>query len=67
MPSFFFLFSVLKVTNTFVLRASGKCDVRGIRTTTVRDVTMYCQERYMENVMQRQDFIWKNQVTYKLQ
>ena len=48
--SFFFL-SVLKVTNNFVLHINGSCDVHGLRTTTVRDVTMmYCKERYMENV-----------------
>ena len=47
----FFLLSVLKVTNNFVLHINGSCDVRRIRTTTVRDVTMmYCKERYMENV-----------------
>ena len=49
-----FFLSVLKVTNTFVLHVNSSCDVhgiRGVRTTTVRDVTMnYCKERYMENV-----------------
>ena len=46
-----FFFSLLEVTNIFVLRVSGNCDVRGVRTTTVRDVMMmYSQERYMENV-----------------
>ena len=45
-----FFFSVLKVTNSFVLHISGNCDVRGVRIT-VRDVTMmYSQERHMENV-----------------
>ena len=49
-----FFLSVLKVTNTFVLHVNGSCDVHGVhgvRTTTVRDVTMmyYCKERYMEN------------------
>ena len=44
-------FSVLKVTNAFVLHVSGNCNVRGVRTATVCDVMMmYCQERYMENV-----------------
>ena len=44
-------FSVLKVTNTFVLHVNSSCDVHGARTTTVHDVTMmYCKERYMENV-----------------
>ena len=48
---FFFLIFLLKVTNTFVLRVSRNCDVRGVRTTTVHDITMmYSQERYMENV-----------------
>ena len=48
-PSFFL--SMLKVTNTFVLHANGSCEVHGVRTTTVRDVTMmYCKEQYMENV-----------------
>ena len=48
---FFFFFFLLKVTKIFVLRVSGNCDIRGIRTTTVRDVKMmYSQERYMENV-----------------
>ena len=48
---FSLFFSVLKVTNAFVLRVSGNCNVRGIRTVTVCDVTMmYCQEKYMENV-----------------
>ena len=29
---------------------AGSCDVHGVRTTTVCDVTMmYCQEWYMEN------------------
>ena len=47
---FFFFFSVLKVTNSFVLHISGNCDVCGVRIT-VRDVTMmYSQEWYMENV-----------------
>ena len=51
-PSFFF--SLLKVTNIFVLCVSGNCDVCGIRTTTVCDVMMmYSQERYMENVPKR--------------
>ena len=46
-----FFISLLEVTNIFVLRVSGNCDVRGVRTTTVSDVTMmYSQERYMENV-----------------
>ena len=50
----FFFFSLLKVTNIFVLCVSGNCDVRGIRTTTVCDVTMmYSQERYMKNVPKR--------------
>ena len=50
-PSFFFFLSVLKVTNTFVLHVNGSCDVHGVRTTTLRDVTMmYCKEWYMENV-----------------
>ena len=45
-----FPFFLLKVTNIFVLRVSGNCDVGGLRTT-VRDATMmYSQERYMENV-----------------
>ena len=44
-------FSLLEVTNIFVLRISGNCDVRGVRTTTVRDITMmYSQEWHMENV-----------------
>ena len=48
---FFFFFYVLKVTNTFVLRVSGNCNIHGVRTTTVCDVTMmYCKERYMESV-----------------
>ena len=34
-PSFF---SLLKVTKIFVLRVSGNCDIRGVRTTTVCDV-----------------------------
>ena len=39
------------MTKIFVLRVSGNCDIRGIRTTTVCDVKMmYSQERYMENV-----------------
>ena len=47
----FFFLAVLKVTNTFILHVNGSCDVHGLRTTTVRDVTMmYCKERYMENV-----------------
>ena len=47
-PSFFFW---LKVTNTFVLHVSGNCDVCGVRTTTVCDLTMmYSQEWYTENV-----------------
>ena len=49
--SLLFFFSLLKVTKIFVLRVSGNCDIRGVRTTTVRDVKMmYSQERYMENV-----------------
>ena len=33
------------------LTALSNCNVCGVRTTTVRDVTMmYCQKRYMENV-----------------
>ena len=50
--SFFFFWSVLKVTNTYyVLYVNGSCDVHGVRTTTVRDVAkMYCKEQYMENV-----------------
>ena len=48
---FLIFFSVLKVTNTFVLGVNGNCDVHGVRTTTVHDVTMmYCQEWYMEKV-----------------
>ena len=40
-PFLFFLFFVL--TNSFVLHVSGSCDIHGIRTTAVRDVTMmYC-------------------------
>ena len=51
---FFPCFSLLKVTNTFVMCISGNCDVHGIRTTTVRDVMMmYSQEQYMENVPQK--------------
>ena len=47
---FLLFFSVLKVTNIFVLHVSGNCDVCGVRITTVCDVTMmYCQEFYMEN------------------
>ena len=35
----------------FVLHVKGSCDVHGVRTTKVCDVTMmYCKERYMENV-----------------
>ena len=50
-PFVFFFFSLLKVTKIFVLHVSGSCDIRGVRTTTVRDVKMmYSQERYMENV-----------------
>ena len=50
-PFFFFFFSLLNVTKIFVLRVSGNCDIRGIRTTTVCDVKMmYSQEQYMENV-----------------
>ena len=46
-----FFFFVLKVTDTFVLCVISNCEVCGVRTTTVRDVTMmYCQKRYMENV-----------------
>ena len=42
---------MLKVTKTFVLRVSGNCKVRSVRTTTVHDVTViYCQEQYMVNV-----------------
>ena len=42
---------MLKVTNNFVLHVNSSCDVHGVRTTTVRDVTMmYCKEPYMENV-----------------
>ena len=49
--SVLFFWSVLKVANNFVLHVNGSCDVHGLRTTTVRDVTvMYCKERYMENV-----------------
>ena len=45
------IFPVLKVTKTFVLRVSGNCEVRGVRTTAVCNVTvMYCREQYMENV-----------------
>ena len=50
------IFSVLfffcvKVTNTFVLHIDGSCEVHGVRTSKVCDVTMmYCKERYMENV-----------------
>ena len=52
---FFFFLSVLKVTNTFVLRVNGSCDVHGVRTTTLHDITMmYCKERYMENVPKEQ-------------
>ena len=44
------LVACVKVTNTFVL-LYGSCDVHGIRTTKVCDVTrMYCKEWYMENV-----------------
>ena len=44
-------FSLLKVTKIFVLCVSSNCDIRDVRTTTVRDVKMmYSQERYMENV-----------------
>ena len=40
----FFFWSVLKVANNFVLHVNGSCDVHGLRTTTVRDVTvMYCK------------------------
>ena len=50
-PFFFFFFSLLKVTKIFVLRVSGNCDIRSVRTTTVRDLKMmYSQEWYMENV-----------------
>ena len=39
------------LSNTFVLHVNGSCDVHGVRTKTVCDVTMmYCKERYMENV-----------------
>ena len=49
--SLLFFISLLKVTNTFVLHVSSNCHVRGVRTTTVRDVTMmYSQEWYTENV-----------------
>ena len=48
--SLLFFLSVLKLTNTFVLHVNGSCDVHGIRTTTIRGVTMmYCKERYIEN------------------
>ena len=61
-------FPVLKVTNTFVLRVSGNCDVRGIRTTTVCDVTMmYCQERYMENVPKMYPCSWDSAHLFVLQ
>ena len=37
----------LSATNTFVLHVNGSCSAHGLRTTTVRDVTMmYCKERY---------------------
>ena len=46
-----FFLSVLKVTNIFVLHINGSCDIHGVGTTPVCDVTMmYCKERYMENV-----------------
>ena len=37
-PFFPPFFSMLKVTNTFVLHVNGSCGVHGLRTTTVRDV-----------------------------
>ena len=44
--SFFFC---VKVTNTFVLHVNGSCDIHGVRTTKVCDVTMmYCKECYIE-------------------
>ena len=46
----FFLFSVLK-WQTPLSCTYGSCDIHGVRTTKVRDVTMmYCKERYMKNV-----------------
>ena len=51
--SFLFFLSVLKMTNTFVLHVNGSCGVHGLRATTVRDITMYCKERYMDNVPQK--------------
>ena len=58
-PFFFlFFFSLLKVSKIFVLRVSGNCDIRGVRTTTVRDVKMmHSQERYMEDVPVEQGII----------
>ena len=46
----FFFFSLLKVTNTFVLCVIGNCDIRGIKTTVRDAMMMYSQKRYMENV-----------------
>ena len=45
------LFFFLSATNTFVLHVNDNCGAHGLRTTTVRDITMmYCKEQYMENV-----------------
>ena len=44
-------FFCVKVTNTFVLHVNGSCDIHGVRTTKVCDVTMmYCKEWYIEKV-----------------
>ena len=55
-----------KVTKIFVLRVSGNCDIRSVRTTTVRDIKMmYSQERYMENVPILADPVFCCLVTHK--
>ena len=43
--SILFFFCV-EVTNTFVLHVNGSCNIHGVRTTKVRDVTMMW-ERYI--------------------
>ena len=47
---FFLFFFCVKVKKPLSC-TYGSCDVHGVRTTKVRDITMmYCKERYMENV-----------------
>ena len=47
---FLLFFSLLEVTNIFVLHVSSNCDICGIRTTVCDVTMMYSQKRYMENV-----------------